>query len=323
MDRVTDLRGLTVAVTGANGFLGGAIVSALRRARASVRAFVGPPASSGADMPGDRDDPGAMVTLRGEITDGGAVRSIAEGADVLIHAAGPPSVAASFERPAEYARVHTVGTATALDTCRRTGVRRVVYISSAEVYGAPATRRVTERSHPHARSPYAAAKIGAEHLVRTFAGAGYVRAAILRPFSIYGPRLPRGSLIDTLVRQACGGTRVTVRDLRPVRDYCYVDDVARAAVLACAGDHRDLTVNIGTGCGTSVAELASLVLTVIGRSAPIERADAPSRPEQSDILHLVADPRRALRTLGWAPRVSLEDGLEATIAWIRTSNGSS
>ncbi len=316
-DRGTEnLRGLTVAVTGANGFLGGAIVAAVRRAHASVRAFVGPPGVFDPTLPAD------IPALRGEITDIDAVRAIVAGADAVIHAAGPPSVAASFTCAADYARVHTVGTATVLDACRQTGVRRVVYISSAEVYGARSSLPVAEASPLRARSPYGAAKIGAEHLVRAFSCAGYVRATILRPFSLYGPRQPRFSLIATLVRQACEDDRLSLRDLRPVRDYCYVDDAARAVVHACGADQENLIVNVGTGRGTGVAELAALVMRTVGRDVPIVPTTDGIRPGDTEIPCLVADIRRARNVLGWAPRVSLMKGLEETVAWMQTSIGS-
>jgi UDP-glucose 4-epimerase len=153
-------------------------------------------------------------------------------ADAVIHLAGPPSVAASFDLPAEYARIHVGGTATVLDACRRLRIRRLVYLSSAEVYGQPQTNPVREDHPLEARSPYAAAKIGAEKFIESFAYSFALQSVILRPFSVYGAGLCSQSLIGAILHQARHGDSVRLATLAPIRDYCHVKDVATAILLA-------------------------------------------------------------------------------------------
>jgi UDP-glucose 4-epimerase len=200
-------------------------------------------------------------------------------------------------------------------------VSRLVHVSSAEVYGAPLTDRVAESHRLQARSPYAAAKIGAEHMVHAFAVSSGLQAVILRPFSVYGPSQSPRSLLATLLQQARNADALVVADLRPVRDYCYVDDVAAAVVRACAlATPETVTFNVGSGTGTSVTDLATLALDVVGRTLPL-RADPTRgrRPQNADILHLVADIERARQGLGWVATTPLRRGLQQTVRWMEGS----
>lgn len=302
------LAGESVLVTGAAGFIGRHLVEGLRRGGARVRGLSGPPGHGLGPLPE------GVAEMEADLAHPGAAEAALGDARMLVHAAGPASVAASFADPAAFARVHVEGTARLLDACRRAGVRRVVLISSAEVYGRPRRNPVPETHPLRARSPYGAAKAGAEQMARAFAEAYGLQVVILRPFSVYGPGQPPASLVGTVLRMAAGDVdAVRLHDLRPVRDYCFVGDVADAAAAACTADLPLLSVfNVGTGRGTSVARLAALALRAAGRDLPVEQ-DGTDRPGRAQILRLVADPARAAERLGWHARTSLEDGLAATV----------
>jgi len=217
-----DLRNRRVGLIGANGFVGSAVLHALIRSGVTPLALCGPSVSP-------RPIPDGIKSLSCDLTDAEGLKTWISTLDVIIHAAGPPSVQRSFEMPEEYVRVHVQGTAAVLRACHESKVRRLVYISSAEVYGRPRVNPVPESHRLQARSPYAAAKIGAERMIEAYAESFGLEAVILRPFSIYGPNSTPESLLGTIIAMAHGGS-VRLRDLRPVRDYCYVGDLAKAVV---------------------------------------------------------------------------------------------
>src|ERR1051325_1653976 len=290
----------TILVTGGGGFIGSEVVDLLVNRGAKVRTVVG--------APGDkvRAPPAQVASIRADITDSAVIAEFTAGADVVIHLAGPASVAASFESAIEYSRVHVGGTTALLDVCRRVNVPRFIYLSSAEVYGRPHTIPVREDFPLQARSPYAAAKISAEQFVEAFAHGFGIEAIVLRPFSVYGPGSPSDSLIGTILRQAKQDDAIVLRDLKPIRDYCYVADVAEAIVCSCTAQLPDFcTANIGTGIGTSVAELAHLILQILGRSIPVIESSKNKRPGSSEIYNLIADPSQAQAILGWVPKITL------------------
>src|SRR3989440_4307625 len=263
------LQGRCITVTGAGGFLGPAAVDALARKGARVQAVIGPP-NEAARIP-----PGAAYVAQADICDSTAMRKLVAGADAVVHLAGPASVGASFQDPSKYVRVHGEGTAALLQACRAEGVRKVVYVSSAEVYGRPLHSPVGEDHPLSARSPYGAAKIGAEKLIEAFVHAFDMRAVILRPFSVYGPGASPQSLIPRIIEMARHGEPVVLRDLKPIRDYCFVGDLAEAIAAACCLEKRKLEIfNIGTMEGTSVDRVAHLIVDALGASCPVREDGA-------------------------------------------------
>jgi UDP-glucose 4-epimerase len=303
------LRDARIAVTGAGGFIGSAVVDACARHGAQVIAIVGAPGEA------VRTPQGASGIARADIRDADALRGLIHGCEAVVHLAGPASVAASFDDPSGYVQLHTEGTAALLSACRAARVSRVVYVSSAEVYGQPLQSPVPENHRLSARSPYGAAKIGAEKVLEAYVNAFGIRGVVLRPFSIYGPAAAPQSLIPRILQLARERDSVELRDLRPVRDYCFVADLAEAAARACAFRGAEWEVfNIGTMRGTSVEGVARLVLEAMGKNCEVRQCAERERPGQSEIYHLVADNRRALEWLGWRPIVSLEEGLRLTIA---------
>jgi nucleoside-diphosphate-sugar epimerase len=304
---IDDLRNQRIGLIGANGFIGSAILQALIRSGVTPVALCGPSAEP-------HPVPSGIDSLTCDLTDAERLKSWVSGLDLIIHAAGPPSVQHSFEIPEEYVRVHVQGTAAVVHACHAANVGRLVYISSAEVYGRPEANPVGESHRLQARSPYAAAKIGAEKMIEAYAESFGLKAVILRPFSIYGPNPTPESLLGTIIAMAHGGS-VRLRDLRPVRDYCYVEDLAAAVLQAsCLVAEKLQVFNIRTGKGTSVAHFAALVLRSMGTNLPILEERSYTCPSQSGIFELVADISMARNVIGWRPETDLEEGLRHALA---------
>ena len=305
-----------VAITGAGGFIGSAVVRLCLREGWRVRALVGPPGVAGHPLPAEAD------ARAGEIDSPSTVAALVAGCDAVIHLAGPASVAASFDVPAEFARVHVAGTAAILEASRREGVARFVHVSSAEVYGVPLRNPVDETHRLQARSPYAAAKIGAEQLVESYRIAYGLPIAVLRPFSVYGPRQSSGGAIGSIMRQLL--RRDPVVELAApsiVRDFCFVEDLAEAIVLAAGTSTAPLTLNVASGTGVSIAAVAHAAAEAAGCTIDVLTRTTDDRPRRADITELVGDATRIRSELGWQARTPLVDGLRHTIDWFRSTEG--
>ena len=306
---------MKVLVTGAGGFLGNAVLRRAPKGITDIRAHLGPPGFAPLEGNGTRG-----TTFHADVLDLDAFLPFSQGVDVVIHLAGPAEVAASFEHGAEYIRAHVLGTEAAVRLCLARRVARIVYVSSAEVYGRPTASPVPEDAPMSPRSPYGAAKVGAECVVAAGARAYGFQAVILRPFLVYGPAMRRGSVLAAIVEQAIAGSDVQLFDPRPVRDFCYVDDVADAVWRACeTPPHPEPRVfNVGSGEGTSIADLARQVIAILGGAARIRHRPGEDRPRAADIVELVADVAAAHRDLGWKASTSLPDGLRKTVERWRT-----
>jgi nucleoside-diphosphate-sugar epimerase len=302
-----------IAVTGAGGFLGGAVVRRCLAGGATVHALVGPADAAAHALPPE------VESCHGQIDAAPVIAALVERCDAVIHLAGPASVAASFDVPAEFARVHVAGTATVLEACRRAGVKRVAYVSSAEVYGLPERQPVDETHRLQARSPYAAAKIGAEQLAESFTIAYGMEITRLRPFSVYGPRQSRGGVVSSILHQLLAGDVVRLAAPELVRDFCFVDDVPDPIVPAATAPRGPAILNVATRSGTSVAALARAAAAAVGRTVEIVPVERRDRPLRADIACLVGDATRLRAELGWRPRTSLVDGLRRTLEWFSTS----
>ncbi|HEX7035608.1 MAG TPA: NAD-dependent epimerase/dehydratase family protein [Pseudomonadales bacterium] len=292
-------------MTGGGGFIGARLVRALSAAGAQVRTLLGPQGSD-VVMP-----PAGVPWYRGEVDDPAALTQVLRDAETVVHLAGPPSVAQSFRSPRSYARIHVGGTAAVVEACTRLTVRRLVYVSSAEVYGTPRQNPVTEDAPCEPRSPYAAAKVGGEAFVRAGAMAAGFEVVICRPFLVYGPGMAPTSLVSSLINQAERSNAIEVQDPRPIRDYCFVDDVVAALVRSCriALPESIRVYNLGSGTGMAVGELAERILSLRWGGGSVRAAAHRDRPGRADILELVADTSRAARELGWRAEIGIEHGL--------------
>lgn len=300
----------TVLVTGAGGFIGQHVVRELAKSGARIRALTGP-MGCGLRVPVPIESSSEL-----DICDEEALAELLPGCDVVVHLAGPPSVLDSFKHTVAFVNSHVAGTASLLKAIVRAGGCRLIYMSSAEVYGRPLTEYVSEQHPLDARSPYAACKIGAEFMISAFGHAYGLESIVLRPFSVYGPGAPASSMINRVIQLARASQPIALRDLRPIRDYCYVEDLAQAVLRACMLPSRTAmrTFNIGTMRGTSVAEVARQVLSAMDLNLPILESPNSRRAGESEIYRLVADNSLALASLTWSPTVQLEDGLRKTVA---------
>jgi dTDP-glucose 4,6-dehydratase len=317
-----DLKGRKVLVTGADGFIGSHLVEALVASGADVRAFV---FYNSFSRWGWLEPPHVPVeTLRaidlfpGDIRDPGRVAEAVHGRDVVFHLASLIAIPYSYVAPDSYVQTNVMGALNVLNACRAQGVARLVHTSTSEVYGT-ARRVPIDEDHPlQGQSPYSASKIGADVLAESYARAFGVPVVTVRPFNAYGPRQSARAVIPTILSQLlAGATEICLGALSPTRDFTFVQDTVRGFLLAAACDAAvGQVVNVGSGSEISIGDLVSLCMEVTGTEARVVADDARLRPQASEVERLCCDAGKAARLFGWAPEVTLREGLARTAGFI-------
>lgn len=311
--------GRNTLVTGAGGFIGSTLVEWLVREGANVRAFTR--YNSRGDIGHLADIPpetlAATELYAGDLQNPEAVRYAATGCDVILHLGALIPIPYSYRHPREYLFANIDGTVNVLEAARQAGCSRVVQVSSSEVYGTAQVVPIPE-SHPlNPQSPYAASKVGADQLALSYWRSFETPVVIARPFNTFGPRQSARAVIPTIITQALGRDRIELGALSPTRDFMFVEDTAAAmAACAAAGGIEGETFNFGTGEEHSVADVAALILELMGRDLPVLATQERQRPAASEVERLLADATKARRDLGWAPSVPFTAGLERTIEWV-------
>ena len=274
--------------------------------------------------------------VEGDLLDEAFVReTLAEGFDGVLHFAALSLVAESVEQPERYYRNNVGGTLNLLEAMSEAGVSRLVFSSTAAVYGEPEEVPIPETATTVPTNPYGASKLAVDGLIGAVARARGLAATSLRYFNVAGAsgrfgedHHPETHLIP-LVLQAAAGTRDSVklfgtdyptRDGTAIRDYIHIEDLGRAHLMALEaalpGEHR--VYNLGNGAGFSVLEVVEAARRVTGRRiAPVE---APRRA--GDPPALVASSDKIRKELGWKPeKPELEAMLSDAWAWMRAHPG--
>jgi NAD dependent epimerase/dehydratase len=310
-----------ILVTGADGFIGSHLTEALVTAGARVRVFC-LYNSRGSLGWLDDADPAVRADLDvrlGDIRDARFVEAAVEGVDVVIHLAALIAIPYSYTAPESFVDTNVRGTLNVLEGARRAQVRRFVQVSTSEVYGTPAVLPIREDHPLQAQSPYAASKVAADQMSLAYHRSFGLPVVVLRPFNTYGPRQSARAVLPTMLRQLLAGrTEVRLGRLDPKRDLTYVADTVDGLIRAATTpDIEGETIQLGTGRSDSIGDLFELATSILGVSAQSVVDQARLRPDASEVLVLRSDPSRARALLGWEAATSLEEGIRATVAWMR------
>ncbi len=263
--------------------------------------------------------------VEGDVRDGKELKKAAKGCDYLLHLAGVSGVERSVRDPEETVDVAAKGTLNALIAARDLKVKRVILPSSCAVYGESPVLPKEEAMLPTPYSPYGAACLVAEDLMRVFYATYRVETVCLRLFNVYGPQETPddadsgvvAKFISSLLR---GKQPLIYGDGKQSRDFVHVSDVVEAFRLACTAPKAEGEVfNIASGSRVSVSGLLAVFNQLLEIEVQPDYKDA--RP--ADVRHSLAETIKAQEVLGFRPRVGLHEGLVKTMLWYRRSLGKS
>jgi UDP-glucose 4-epimerase len=298
---------MKVLITGGAGFIGSHLVASLR-GQAEVRVLDN---LRGADRGGlKRQSPDL---IEASVLDTAALRTAMAEVDVVFHLAAMISVKESIENPRECLEINALGTLNVLRAAADAHVRKLVFASSAAVYGDNPPVPTVESVAPQPRSPYAITKLDGEYYCEMFAREGWLDTASLRFFNVFGPGQdpagPYAASVPSFLQRAVRGEPLTVfGDGEQSRDFIYVRDAVSALTFAAENALARGVLNCGYGHATTINELVRRVLAATNSRSPV--VYLPARP--GDVLHSCASTKK-LRGLGWLPVSSLDIGLRETL----------
>jgi UDP-glucose 4-epimerase len=316
MSPLEDLKGQRVVVTGGAGFVGSNTVKQLLQSGASVVVLDDFYTGAEDNLPSSAPN---LEVIRGSVTDFDLVRSVIKHNDVVIHEAAR-NIIVSTRNPREDYEVNIGGTLNVLLAAREIGVRRVVYTSSASVYGNPRYLPINEDDATNMLSPYSVSKFAGENYCRAFYESYGLSTAVVRYSNVYGPGQrpdnPYCGVVSKFFEAASAGESPRIHgDGEQTRDFTYVDDAVEATLLAAFTAKADGQVyNVGTGRETTVNQLARIIIEIT--QAKVEPAYVDRR-DIDNIRRRVVNIEKIRRELRWVPSVTVEQGLRRTCEWLK------
>ena len=308
---------MKTVVTGGAGFIGSNIVRLLVEEGHAVIAFDN--LSSGYES--NLHPFSGVRFIRGDVRDTEAVRDAIDGAEVVFHLAASVGNKRSIEHPIEDSQVNVIGTLNVLEAAKHWGVRKLVFSSSAGIFGELKTLPIREDHPVEPDSPYGASKLCAEKMCLAYAKLYGLQVACLRYFNVYGPNQrydAYGNVIPIFANNILREMPLNIfGDGEQTRDFVSVHDVARANLSAAMAAEATGVFNLGSGTRISINLLADMVADAAGLL--LSKTYAP--PRKGDVRDSLADISRARDIFGFAPKVDLRTGLEEYLSWLKEEVG--
>jgi len=317
-----NIDGARILVTGGCGLIGSTTIDMLLRECSPSQIIIFDNLVRGtlANVEDALKDP-RVTLVEGDIRDVDAIHKATQGIDAVIHMATLRITACAAE-PRAALEVMCDGSFNVLEAAQAKGVKKFVTASSASIYGLADVFPTTEDHHPYNnRTWYGASKVMLEGLLRSFNDMYGLPYVALRYFNVYGPRMDiHGKYTEVLIRWmeriASGEPPLIFGDGLQTMDFVYIDDVARANVLALQSDLADDVFNVASGTETSLNELAEALLRIMRSNLKPEYG--PER-KVNPVPRRLADTSKAEELLGFRARVSLEEGLTRLVDWWRAN----
>lgn len=313
-----------VLVTGAGGFIGSHLTEKLANLGAKLRAFI---------RYNSRNDLGMFELLppnikekievvMGDLRDSETMRDTIEDVDIIFHLGALIAIPYSYIRPKEVVETNIMGTLNVLSASKSFGVEKVIHTSTSEVYGTAKYVPIDEKHPLQGQSPYSASKIGADKIAESFYRSYALPVAIARPFNTYGPRQSARSVIPTIISQALSNDKIYLGSIHPTRDLTYIEDTIDGFIKIAESEHSiGEVINIGSNFEISIGDLTTKIVSLINKKIEVISDPERIRPQNSEVERLWADNSKAKELVHWQPSVSLEEGLNRTIEWMKRNSG--
>ncbi len=303
---------MKILITGGSGFIGSHIVEHYQEKAEEIRVLDNLRTGYRHNLDGLRH-----TFIEGSVTDRELVKKAVEGVDYIFHLAALVSVPESMAKPGECVDINVHGLLNVLEEAAAAGVKKLVFASSAAIYGDNPTVPKLETMIPEPKSPYAITKLDGEYYLGMFEREGLLETAAIRFFNVFGPRQdPKGAYaaaVPIFIEKAVRNEDITVfGDGGQTRDFIYVKDIVGALSFAVETPGVTGVFNAGYGGQITINDLANGLITAAASSSKVLHA-----PERAgDVRHSRASADK-LRAAGWTPRHTLEEGLGVTLEFFK------
>lgn len=307
-----------ILITGAGGFIGSHLTELFLESGYEVTAVCHYNNQQSPGWLNLHDENPNLKIVFSDITDSSCMNDLIKNSEQVVHLGALIAIPYSFTAPRSYVNTNIIGTLNVLEAVRLYE-KRLINVSTSEVYGTPKILPITEQSEIQPQSPYAATKVAADALCNSYIDTYGLDISIIRPFNTFGPRQSQRALIPTILSQIASGNKtISLGNLYARRDFTYVTDTAQAIKMAVESEYvRGKTVHLGSGKTISVQELIGVVNEVLETDAKIKTDELRLRPKMSEVEILQSDPSFAREILGWESKVSLQEGIQKTYEWIQ------
>lgn len=243
------------------------------------------------------------------------LNDLLDGVSVVFHQAAQAGVRASWgDEFRIYSDNNVFSTQRLLEACRDRGVSKFVYASSSSVYGDTNDLPMREDSRKKPVSPYGVTKLAAEHLVWLYYKNFGLPTVSLRYFTVYGPRQRPDMAFHRFLKGVANDEEIRLfGDGEQSRDFTFIDDIVGANIDAGLSDVAGEVFNIGGGSRTTMNEAIATMGEICGKSPRVQHLDV----QKGDVRHTAADTSHAAKLIGYAPKVSIREGLERELVWLR------
>ena len=286
----------SILVTGASGFIGSALVARLESMDYKVTQF---------------------CSTDGEIADVNFIKKYEDSNFFhVFHLASKTFVPDSWENPYDFYKTSILGTVNILDLCR---IKKIplTYVS-AYLYGIPEELPIKEDHRIKPNNPYAHSKFLAEDLCKFYSEFHDVKVSIARPFNVYGKGQKKTFLIPLIINQVLNEDNIKVRDLKPKRDYIYLDDLVSGLICTLRSKEQFSIFNFGSGKGLSVSDIIEIIQNIAGTNKEII---SEKKERIHEIMSVIADVKKSKEYLNWIPTYSFEEGVREILKQELKVNG--
>lgn len=303
-----------IFITGSEGFIGSHLVELLVRKKFRVKALV---QYNSFNSWGWLDNLDKYILKKvdvvlGDVRDLNEMIYNTKNQDAIIHLAALIGIPYSYVSPKNYIETNCVGTLNVMQAAKINKIKKIIHTSTSEVYGTAKYVPIDENHPLNAQSPYSASKISADHIAQSFYNSFNLPVVTLRPFNTFGPRQSLRAIIPTIMGQAINEKKIKVGNLKPTRDFNFVEDIANGFYMTLKSKNKKIfgeIINLGTGYEISIKNLLDIIKKISNKNFLFKVENKRVRFSKSEVYRLKANNKKAMKLIGWKPKYSGYKGL--------------